>query len=87
MGVVFILKFLRVIKVKRCSFFLLLLAFGISIQAQNSNIEKLKNDRLQFERDIKNAKNLLVKKANSRKSLLNQVNVLNAQIKAQNNVV
>ncbi|WP_066630316.1 murein hydrolase activator EnvC family protein [Labilibacter marinus] len=87
MGVVFILKFLRVIKVKRCSFFLLLLAFGINLQAQNSNIEKLKNDRLQFERDIKNAKNLLVKKANSRKSLLNQVNVLNAQIKAQNNVV
>ena len=86
MVVAFILKYLQVIKLRICSFiFILLLVYPLS--AQNTDITALKDKRQQYEKEINNAKKLLIQKGNSRKSVLNQLKVLNAQIEAQNSVI
>ncbi|MGQ1785566.1 MULTISPECIES: murein hydrolase activator EnvC family protein [unclassified Saccharicrinis] len=61
--------------------------FTACVCAQNNNIESLKNQREQYEKDISNAKNLLIKKGNTRKSYLSELKLVNAQINAQNEVI
>ncbi len=87
MVVAFILKYLRVTMLRSCKILLLLIFVGIEICSQNTSIENLKTKREKYAKDIKNAKNLLIIKGNTRKSYLNELSVITAQINAQNRVI
>ncbi len=87
MVVVYTLKFLRVIKLKHYSFFILFLFISTNLLSQSTNLDKLKQKREQYQKEIKNAKNLLQKKGKTRKSYLSELNLINAKIGAQNKII
>lgn len=72
---------------KKFSFFLVLYFSFFCVYAQNSEVEKLKDKREQYLKDISNAKVLLDKKGKTRNQVLSQLTILNAQIVAQNRVI
>ncbi|WP_052522055.1 murein hydrolase activator EnvC family protein [Saccharicrinis fermentans] len=57
------------------------------ISAQSTDVESLKKQREQYERDISNAKKLLKTKGNTRIAYLNDLKLINAQISAQKLVI
>ncbi|TLX77106.1 hypothetical protein E9993_05330 [Labilibacter sediminis] len=85
--VVLISKFLARTKLKLFNLFILWSFIGITLFSQSLEVEKLKVKREQYLSEIKNAKNLLLQKGNSRKEMYSQLSILNAQITAQNNII
>ncbi|SMO58631.1 Septal ring factor EnvC, activator of murein hydrolases AmiA and AmiB [Saccharicrinis carchari] len=87
MEAAYILKYHQHIKLKVYKIALGLIFICAVLGAQTQDIESLKNKRQQYEQEISNAKKLLVKKGNTRQSFLEELAVVNAQIKAQNKVI
>ncbi len=85
--VVFILKFLHLIPLKTYNLTIcLLFIFSISF-SQNSEIDKLKNLRTRYAKEINNAQKLLEKKGKSKTNSLNDLQILNSKINSQENII
>jgi septal ring factor EnvC (AmiA/AmiB activator) len=87
MGAVCILKYLQPIKCLKFSIVFYLFFISLSVCSQNNKIENLKKKRIQYQREISNAKKLLAQKGSSRKNYLEDLALLSAQIHAQKSVI
>ncbi len=87
MVVAYILKFRPLIKQKSYKIGVILFFVSLVGTAQNTDIESLKTKRKQYEQEIANASKLLTQKGNTRKNYLSELEVITAQIEAQNKVV
>lgn len=83
----YILKFRLLINQKCYNIAVFLFFLGLTVYGQSTDIESLKTKRKQYEQEIVNASKLLKQKGNSRKHYLRELEVISAQIAAQNEVV
>lgn len=87
MVVAYILKFRPLIKQKSYNIGVVLFFVSLILSGQNKDIDSLRSKRKQFEKEIANANILLTQKGNTRKNYLSELEVIIAQIEAQNKVV